>query len=213
MSTTHKGLTIPEQTDPADANAAFEALVASGPIPRFADAAARDAAVPSPSVGDLVHDDETGFLNFYGTYGWRGLGPTVHEALGFWDSDIEWSENEGYISSVFYTEVTDDPDVAFPEITVPTNGTALVVLSAAGMTNDASGIEAAMAVKVNGTLYAAHTGVRIIPYVAQSGHTAFGFHLFTDLPGGYSTFQLVGKTANGLATAYFRQPCLQVIVP
>lgn len=53
MSQSYKGLTIPSYADAADGPGAFSAFTDSGPIPRFADATARDAAIATPTNGQM----------------------------------------------------------------------------------------------------------------------------------------------------------------
>jgi microcystin-dependent protein len=70
MSTGYKGFTIPEYSDAADAPAAFEDLVDSGPIPRFTDSTARDSAITSPTEGQFCYLLSTGRLQRYDGSSW-----------------------------------------------------------------------------------------------------------------------------------------------
>lgn len=70
MSELYRGLTIPTYADIADAPAAFKSLIDSGPIPRFADASARDAAIPTPLEGDHCYLISSHELQVYNGTAW-----------------------------------------------------------------------------------------------------------------------------------------------
>jgi microcystin-dependent protein len=70
MSTGYKGFTVPEYGDAADAPAAFEDLVDSGPIPRFTNGTARDSAIGSPTEGMFCYLLSTGVLQRYDGSSW-----------------------------------------------------------------------------------------------------------------------------------------------
>lgn len=65
MSEAYRGLTIPSYADSADAPKAFKDFADSGPIPRFADATARSAAIPSPTEGQMAYMLDTSTLVVY----------------------------------------------------------------------------------------------------------------------------------------------------
>ena len=89
MPESYKGQTVPLYVDVADGPLSFRALVDSGPIPRFASTATRNAAIPSPVRGQVVwRNDLPGFGNFNGGLevfgagsgagsGWRSLIPAA----------------------------------------------------------------------------------------------------------------------------------------
>jgi hypothetical protein len=61
MSTSYKGITIPEYTDAADGPAAFINAIDAGPIPRFATTSDRNAAFQAPEKGTLTYVETTQF--------------------------------------------------------------------------------------------------------------------------------------------------------
>jgi hypothetical protein len=68
----YKGLEIPQDSDTADGPGAFADFVDSGPVPRFANAAARNTAITTPVVGQLcvINVGATPILQVYETAGW-----------------------------------------------------------------------------------------------------------------------------------------------
>lgn len=70
MSESYRGLTIPTYTDVADAPSAFKDLIDSGPIPRFATTAARDAAITTPLEGDHCYVIASHELQVYNGTAW-----------------------------------------------------------------------------------------------------------------------------------------------
>ena len=70
MPSQHNGMTVPEYTDAADAPSAFTALIDSGPIPRFATAAARAAAIAAPVRGMLSWRDDAGTIEVFDGAAW-----------------------------------------------------------------------------------------------------------------------------------------------
>jgi len=71
MSEGYRGLTIPSYADAADNPAAFKDLIDSGPIPRFADASARDAALTSPTEGEHCYLLSSSKLQVYNGATWE----------------------------------------------------------------------------------------------------------------------------------------------
>ena len=70
MSQSYKGLTIPSYTDTADAPNAFQDFTDSGPIPRFADGTARDAAIAVPLEGQMCYNTALGTFQYYDGASW-----------------------------------------------------------------------------------------------------------------------------------------------
>lgn len=70
MSQSYKGMTIPAYADSADGPLAFQDFVDSGPIPRFADATARDAAIATPVAGQMVYNTTTGLFEAWNGASW-----------------------------------------------------------------------------------------------------------------------------------------------
>lgn len=70
MSQSYKGLTIPSYSDSADGPAAFSDFVDSGPVARFADATARDAAITSPTAGQIVYNIALARFEAYNGTSW-----------------------------------------------------------------------------------------------------------------------------------------------
>ena len=76
MSEVYKGQVIPLYSDPADGPGSFRDLVDSGPIPRFATAAARDAAIPTPIAGQVVYRADAkagGAMEIYSAGAWKDI--------------------------------------------------------------------------------------------------------------------------------------------
>jgi microcystin-dependent protein len=70
MSSLYRGLIIPSGTDRPDAPKAFRDYADSGPVPRFVDPAARDAAIPDPVEGQLVYVQSAGIFMWWDGTGW-----------------------------------------------------------------------------------------------------------------------------------------------
>jgi len=77
MSQSYKGLTIPAYADSADGPVAFSDFVDSGPIPRFADATARNAAIASPVEGMVVYNLALDQYEVYDGTGWTTPFPNI----------------------------------------------------------------------------------------------------------------------------------------
>jgi hypothetical protein len=91
MSELYGGLTIPSYADSADGPKAFKDFIDSGPIPRFANAAARDAAITSPTDGVLVYMLDTSVLMKYDGFTW--LTPFLPEGGGALTGQLNMSTN------------------------------------------------------------------------------------------------------------------------
>ena len=68
MSELYKGLRVPQYADPSDGPLAFRQMVDTGPIPRFATVAARNAAIPAPVKGQVCYRADAqsgGQIEFY----------------------------------------------------------------------------------------------------------------------------------------------------
>ena len=74
MPTTHNGMTIPEYTDAADAPGAFTAFADSGPVPRFANAADRDAGIVNPVPGSVCYRADVHHVEVYDGSSWVSVG-------------------------------------------------------------------------------------------------------------------------------------------
>lgn len=73
VPSTYKGRTVPSYSDTADIVTAFQNFIDDGSgTPTFASAAARDAAITSPTVGEMCYLDDVGHLTVYhgGSTGW-----------------------------------------------------------------------------------------------------------------------------------------------
>jgi hypothetical protein len=77
MSQSYKGHTIPAYADAADGPLAFSDFVDSGPIPRFADATARNTAIATPTEGQLCYNLALDQLEIYNGTGWISFGINV----------------------------------------------------------------------------------------------------------------------------------------
>jgi Chaperone of endosialidase len=89
MSEVYKGQVIPLYSDPADGPGSFRDLVDSGPVPRFATAAERNAAIPTPIAGQIAYRADAkagGALEIYSAGAWKdtvaGLALTAHTHPG-----------------------------------------------------------------------------------------------------------------------------------
>lgn len=72
----HKGLTIPGYNETADGPKAFQDLVDSGPIPRFASSGARNTAITAPAAGMVAYlIDQQLFTAYDGTAWVPLIGP------------------------------------------------------------------------------------------------------------------------------------------
>ena len=71
----YKGYDLPDGLAIPDVPDDLRTLVDSGPIPRFTNAAARSAALTSPSEGMVCFTADTSTLWIYRTGGWRLLAP------------------------------------------------------------------------------------------------------------------------------------------
>lgn len=91
MPDSYRGLTIPAYADAADAPKAFADFVDSGPVPRFANAGARDAAIPSPTDGMLVYLIDQG--QFLARIGGVWLNPFLGEGGGSISGQINMQGN------------------------------------------------------------------------------------------------------------------------
>lgn len=93
MSQSYKGLTIPSYSDTADAPAAFQGFVDSGPIPRFTDSTARDAAIVSPVEGMMCYLTGSDELQIYNGASWgsafvKATGDTMSGDLNMGSNQI-----------------------------------------------------------------------------------------------------------------------------
>ena len=94
MSSMYKGLAVPDYTDSADAPLAFQQLIDSGPVPRFANATARNAAIPAPVLGQVAYRLDTKVIEVYGpgpgtsANAWRSVNPLVPPAHTHQSADI-----------------------------------------------------------------------------------------------------------------------------
>ena len=86
MSESYKGLTVPTYTDSADGPGAFREMIDSGPIPRFATATTRNAAITAPIKGQVVYREDLiagGGLEFWNGTAWTPVTPPpVHNHPG-----------------------------------------------------------------------------------------------------------------------------------
>jgi hypothetical protein len=70
MSQYYKGLAIPEYVDAADGPMAFQSFVDSGPVPRFADATARDIGIPTPVEGQVAYRLDINRIDLFDGTAW-----------------------------------------------------------------------------------------------------------------------------------------------
>ena len=92
MSSMYKGLAVPDYTDSADAPLAFQQFIDSGPIPRFANATARNAAIPAPITGQVIYRLDTKVIEIYNATppaAWKSVNPLVPPAHSHGDSQIQ----------------------------------------------------------------------------------------------------------------------------
>lgn len=92
MSSLYKGLAVPDYTDSADAPLAFQQLIDSGPIPRFANASARNAAITAPVAGQVIYRIDTRVIEIYDSTGagaWRSVNPLIPPAHTHPGSNIQ----------------------------------------------------------------------------------------------------------------------------
>lgn len=80
MSSMYKGLAVPDYTDSADAPLAFQQLIDSGPVARFANATARNAAIPAPVKGQVIYRLDTSVIEIYDGAAWKSVNPLVPPA-------------------------------------------------------------------------------------------------------------------------------------
>lgn len=88
MTQEYKGFTIPAYADTADAPKAFQDFTDDGPIPRFADATARDAAIATPVAGQMCYLNSTSAVQVYSGSAWESPWPT----LGDITDNVEFGE-------------------------------------------------------------------------------------------------------------------------
>jgi hypothetical protein len=108
MSEPYKGLTVPLYTDAADGPAAFKALVDSGPIPRFATAATRDAAITAPVSGQVCFRSDLagGALEMYAGGAWVPVAPSSTLAHSHAATDITGVLTAAQIPNLDATKIT-----------------------------------------------------------------------------------------------------------
>ena len=80
MSSLYKGLSVPDYTDSADAPLGFKQFVDSGPLPRFANATARNNAIAAPVKGMACYRLDTGVVELYNGSSWLSVNPLVPPA-------------------------------------------------------------------------------------------------------------------------------------
>jgi hypothetical protein len=80
MSSMYKGLAVPDYTDSADAPLAFQQLIDSGPVARFANATARNAAIPAPVKGTVIYRLDTSVIEIYDGTAWKSVNPLIPPA-------------------------------------------------------------------------------------------------------------------------------------
>lgn len=127
-----QGLTIPSYADTSDGPAAFAAFVESGPIPRFANAAARDAAITDPVSGQFCWMLDTSRLLQYTTptTGWQ---PPWNTAWGLLTTRSTSGLGEQWFSSATYTAYTG----LLATLTVPANR--VIRMKASGLAREVTG--------------------------------------------------------------------------
>ncbi len=89
MSSPYKGLAVPDYTDSADAPLAFRQFIDSGPVPRFANATARNAAITAPVKGQVIYRLDTSVIEIYDGAAWKSVNPLIPPAHSHGDSQIQ----------------------------------------------------------------------------------------------------------------------------
>jgi hypothetical protein len=129
MSTSYLGLQTPDYADPADVPAAIRQLVASGPIPRFANPGNRDAAIPAPAKGAVAYLEGLNKFTYYNGTVWADMNPALPTT---WPSNqIAWVNNSipaTAIDKVYASDIQSGgvagtiPTAAFPSGDLDTRG-------------------------------------------------------------------------------------------
>ena len=92
MSSLYKGLAVPDYTDSSDAPLAFQQFIDSGPIPRFANATARNAAITAPIQGQVIYRLDTKVIEIYDATppaAWKSVNPLIPPAHSHGNSQIQ----------------------------------------------------------------------------------------------------------------------------
>lgn len=213
MSVQHMGRTIPDDDTGADLPRTFRDFVDSGPLPRFADASERDAAITAPVMGQMVYMLDSGEILRYDDRdaAWMPWVPHPSEASNFQDT-----EASGTVNSATFTVAATSPSGAteFPEVEIYTGPAALVIASCYGAARTLGTGGGYFGFVVSGatSIPAADDNASGYESVGPGERYAMTMIRRVDLTPGLNKFQIAARVHTGLLPTYtFYHPRLQVI--
>lgn len=208
MSVQYQGRTIPSDDAVADLPRNFRDFIDSGPLPRFADATERDAAITAPVTGMMVYMIDSGDLLRYNGSAWVPWIPLPVEDVNF----VSGSTLAAITATTFSNFAGGSE---FPKVTLVTGSQVIVIVSCFAAAPDAAGEGGSISYEVTGATSIGPLNETAAYFEAENNSDRNALSVIRQeiVTPGVNTFQMVGKrhNVNPLSSVYIERPRIQVI--